>query len=287
MIGTALAAGKRVLVAVRDVPVSEDDPFSTEERIEMIRAAFLDKPVKVIPIDDVESVNYGRGVGYEIIEHAGTEHASASSIRRRIREGDDSWRDDVPSAVASYIRRIRTLPVVWLTGLPCSGKTTIGRALVERLGSRSCLLDGDVVRGGLNADLSFSSRDRTENIRRVAHIARMFSTNGTLPIAAFVSPSKHMRNMAKSIVGPNRWLLVHVHCPVEICRERDVKGMWARARAGAIQGFTGVDGVYDAPDVDESPLRLDTANLTVDRCVTRILRALQDRACVGPRRTRD
>lgn len=140
--------------------------------------------------------------------------------------------------------------VVWLTGLPCSGKTTIAveaKELLEARGYKVAHLDGDNVRETLCSDLGFSKEDRRENLKRVAHCAKFLSQQGTVVLCSFVSPYKEQRDMARQIVSPERFLLGFVSTPADVCARRDVKGMYAKARAGEIKGFTGVDGVYELP----------------------------------------
>lgn len=148
--------------------------------------------------------------------------------------------------------------VVWLTGLPCSGKTTISKELEEYFRGKNLpvqRLDGDVVRQTVNSDLGFSKKDRDENIRRVTHIANMLSENGVNVIVAFVSPYRKMRNFARKTC-PN-FVEVFVKCDLEECQRRDVKGMYRKALAGEIQDFTGVQDPYEAPADPELTLETD------------------------------
>jgi adenylyl-sulfate kinase len=141
-------------------------------------------------------------------------------------------------------------PVVWLTGLPCAGKSTIASLVdhaVRDRGRRTCVLDGDVVRRSTSVDLDFSEAGRCEQARRVAVEAVRASDDGRLPIVAVVSPFHSTRATARAIVG-DALLEVYVDAPVGVCEERDVKGMYARARAGAIDGFTGVSSSYEPPE---------------------------------------
>lgn len=138
----------------------------------------------------------------------------------------------------------KTGRVVWLTGLPCSGKTTIAQKIV---GENVSVLDGDIVRGGLCAGLGFSKEDRDENLRRVAHVAALLADAGRDVVCAFVSPFKEQRAMVRKIIGTDRFKLVYVNCSAEECAKRDVKGMWAEAAKGTIKDFTGHTGPYDVP----------------------------------------
>lgn len=167
-------------------------------------------------------------------------------------------------------------PVIWLTGLPCSGKTTIAKAL--RLRWTRCpiiLLDGDELRKGLCADLGFSERDRRANLERVAHVAALLSAQGCAVVCSFVSPTRAGRAQVRAILG--RLVEVYVDAPVEECIRRDVKGMYAEALDGRRPGFTGVDAPYEPP---ESPdIIVDTQADTVEQSVERILAYLRRLGC--------
>jgi adenylylsulfate kinase len=140
--------------------------------------------------------------------------------------------------------------VVWLTGFSGSGKSTVANqleiALFEK-GVRSFCLDGDNTRLGINKDLGFSSADRTENIRRVAEMAKLFLESGTIVITSFISPLISDREMAKKIIGSTDFVEVFINCPLEICEQRDVKGLYSKARKGEIKDFTGIDSPFEAP----------------------------------------
>lgn len=163
------------------------------------------------------------------------------------------------------IRKLNQTPkLIWFTGLSGSGKSTLANALEERLFEKGCLtyiLDGDHIRMGINKDLGFSKKDRKENLRRVAEIARLFLDAGFIVIAAFVSPLESDRVLVKSIVGEERYFEVYVNTPIEICEKRDVKGLYSKARAGEISDFTGISAWYEPPlnpflSIDTSKLEL-------------------------------
>ena len=162
--------------------------------------------------------------------------------------------------------------MVWFTGLSGSGKSTLAIALERELHRRGILcriLDGDNIRSGINNNLGFSEEDRIENIRRIAEIGRLFVDTGIVTLAAFISPSIAIRQMAARIVGEQDFLEVYVSTPLEACEQRDVKGLYAKARRGEITQFTGISAPFEAPE--HPALRLDTSVLTVEQSVARLL----------------
>lgn len=171
---------------------------------------------------------------------------------------------------------------VWLTGLPASGKSTLGTAVEERLlagGHPAYLLDGDNLRLGINADLGFSAEDRAENVRRTAHVAHLFADAGLVALVALVSPYAEGRRLARALheAAGVCFLEVFVDTPQEECEQRDPKGHYARARDGRLPGFTGVDDPYEPP---ESP-DLVLSSLSVDEAVEAVLRALSSATGYG------
>ncbi len=166
--------------------------------------------------------------------------------------------------------------VIWLTGLSGSGKSTIAAAVERELfeaGHLVVLLDGDNVRTGLCEDLGFSLEDRKENIRRIAETAKLFAAAGAQVLCSFVSPTRAIRAMAREIIGPDDFLEVFVNTPLAVCEARDVKGLYAKARAGEIKNFTGIDSPYEAP---ENPfLDLKTDNQTVEESAAEMVNAIR------------
>lgn len=139
---------------------------------------------------------------------------------------------------------------VWITGLSGAGKTTLSAAIARQLRVRGCpvcLLDGDVVRQGLSRDLGFAPADRTENVRRVAEVARLANNCDIFAAVALVSPFEEDRRAARDIIGPDRYVEVFLDVPLSVCEARDVKGNYRRARAGTLRAFTGVSQIYEAP----------------------------------------
>ncbi len=165
---------------------------------------------------------------------------------------------------------------VWLTGLPSAGKTTIAHALSARLraGDRAVeILDGDAVRPVLSTELGFSRADRDANVARIGWVAELLARNGVLVIASVVSPFAAARDAVRERHGDTPFLEVHVATPVEVCAERDVKGLYARQREGAMAGLTGVDGEYEPPAAPE--LRIDTSERPIDDVVDELIALLR------------
>jgi len=189
-----------------------------------------------------------------------------------------SGQPSITSQVASAEREQRhghPGRIIWLTGLSGAGKSTIAMALERRLfdaGQNVYVLDGDIVRGGLCADLGFSPGDREENIRRIGEVARIMADAGLLVIVAFISPFRADRDRVRNGMPAGRFTEVHVSTPLEVCEQRDTKGLYAKARAGELTDFTGISSPYEPPPSPE--VTLPTEQLTVDDCVDRIVAAL-------------
>ncbi|MBW6482574.1 MAG: adenylyl-sulfate kinase [Vicingaceae bacterium] len=165
--------------------------------------------------------------------------------------------------------------VIWMTGLSGSGKTTIAIALEKELLKRgffSQVLDGDNVRAGINNNLGFSEEDRLENIRRIAEVSKLFLNCGIITINCFVSPTNAIRNTAKEIIGASDFIEVFIDTPIEICEQRDVKGLYKKARAGKIKDFTGINAPFEAPT--HADIVVVTKNKTVEESVTVVLNAI-------------
>jgi adenylylsulfate kinase len=164
--------------------------------------------------------------------------------------------------------------LLWFTGLSGSGKSTLAQAVEEslyQLGYHTFVLDGDNVRHGLCADLGFSDKDREENIRRVGEVGKLFVEAGIIVLTAFISPFISDRARARNLVGAD-FIEIHCNCPLEVCEQRDVKGLYRRARAGEIKEFTGISSPYEIPENPE--LAVDSANKSVEACVKEILEYL-------------
>lgn len=158
--------------------------------------------------------------------------------------------------------------VVWMTGLSGSGKSTLAQAVEKKLhenGYFTKLLDGDNVRTGLNKNLTFSAEDRLENIRRISEVAKLFVDGGVICLCSFVSPTVEIREMARQIIGEDDFLEVFVNAPLEVCEQRDVKGLYKKARAGEIKNFTGIDAPFEAPVAPAIEIKTHTEPLETSR----------------------
>lgn len=173
--------------------------------------------------------------------------------------------------------------LLWFTGLSGAGKSTLAHALEEELhrqGVRTFVLDGDNVRHGLCADLGFSPVDRSENIRRIGEMAKLFIEAGVIALTAFISPFHADRYRVRELVGED-FLEVYVRCPLEVCEQRDVKGLYKKARAGVIAEFTGISSPYEVPQNPE--FVIDTAGRSVEECVAELMVFLARRGVVHER----
>jgi adenylylsulfate kinase len=171
--------------------------------------------------------------------------------------------------------------IIWFTGLSGAGKSTLAHAVEERLHQMSCrtfVFDGDNVRHGLCGDLDFSEEDRRENIRRIGEMAKLFVEAGVIALTAFISPFRTDRLKVRNLAAPGDFIEVYCRCSIEVCEQRDVKGMYRRARAGEIRNFTGISSPYEEPENPE--LAIDTGSLPLDQCVDQVLGYLQGRGVI-------
>ena len=167
--------------------------------------------------------------------------------------------------------------LLWYTGLSGSGKSTIANAVDARLHQmkvHTYLLDGDNVRHGLNGDLGFSDEDRVENIRRISEVSKLFVDAGIVVSTAFISPFASDRSIAKAMLEQGEFIEVFVDTPIEVCEQRDPKGLYKKARAGEIKQFTGIDSDYDVPKKPE--IHIKTAVLSIEQCAEQVVRHLVD-----------
>lgn len=191
------------------------------------------------------------------------------------------WHDHQVAPAQRAAQKKQKPCLLWFTGLSGSGKSTIANAmdlaLVER-GYHTFLLDGDNVRHGLNRDLGFSDADRVENIRRIGELSRLFVDAGLIVLSAFISPFQQDREMVRRLFPASAFIEVFMDTPLAVCEARDVKGLYAQARAGQIRNFTGIDSAYERPEQPE--LRLDTSLESVDACVGKLLLCLRQRRII-------
>lgn len=171
--------------------------------------------------------------------------------------------------------------ILWFTGLSGSGKSTLAHAVEAALyeqGCRTFVFDGDNVRHGLCADLGFSNKDRQENIRRIGEMAKLFMEAGVLAITAFISPFRADRDKVRRLVQPGEFIEIYCSAPIEICEQRDVKGLYAKAREGKIAEFTGISSPYEPPVKAE--MVIDTANNSLDACVGQVIGYLKSNGLI-------
>jgi adenylylsulfate kinase len=171
--------------------------------------------------------------------------------------------------------------VLWFTGLSGAGKSTLGHAVEEKLhelGVRTYVLDGDNVRHGLCGDLGFSPHDRSENIRRIGEMAKLFVDAGVVALTAFISPFRADRDRVRALMQEGDFIEIYCRCSVEVCETRDVKGLYKLAREGKVKEFTGISSPYEEPLSPE--LVIETGSMTLEQCVEKVLNALRERGIV-------
>jgi adenylylsulfate kinase len=162
--------------------------------------------------------------------------------------------------------------VFWFTGLSGAGKTTLAQALDDAFQFRGfiCqLLDGDIIRKGINNNLGFSEVDRFENIRRIAEVSKLFNQCGIITINSFISPTRNMREMARSIIGTENFIEVYINAPLAICEQRDIKGLYSKARKGEIKDFTGIHAPYEPPLSPDIEIKTDVH--TIQECMDKLI----------------
>lgn len=238
----------------------------------------LDRPIAF----DAYQANRDTG-GFILIDRLSNNTVGAGLLHFALRRAHNIHLQhvDVDKAARSAQKHQKSC-VLWFTGLSGAGKSSIAN-LVEKklhaLGHHTYLLDGDNVRHGLNKDLGFTDADRVENIRRVAEVAKLMVDAGLIVLTAFISPFKSERRMARSLMGEDEFVEIFVDTPLEVAEQRDVKGLYKKARRGELKNFTGIDSPYEAPESPE--IRLDTANRTVEEVADEVLSDLLQRGILG------
>ena len=178
--------------------------------------------------------------------------------------------------------------ILWFTGLSGSGKSCIANELekiLHQLSIRTYILDGDNIRHGLSKDLGFSDEDRNENIRRIGEVAKLFTDAGTMTLTTFISPFKKERNSVRDLVDEKDFIEIYIKCSLDVCEDRDIKGLYAKARRGEIKEFTGIDSPYEEPENAE--ITIDSYEMNIEECVNVILNYMINNDIIKCRRDSD
>ena len=231
----------------------------------------LDRAVQFHPYSENRQLG-----GFVLIDRATNATVGAGMINFALRRSSNVVWQEMKVDKAARSRALGQRPcILWMTGLSGAGKSAIADRLEQRLkalGRHTYLLDGDNVRHGLNRDLGFTDRDRVENIRRVAEVARLMADAGLIVIVSFISPFRAERQMARAMVDEGEFVEIHVDTPLAVCEERDPKGLYAKARRGDLVNFTGIDSPYEPPQNPE--LRIDTTILSADQAADEVIEFL-------------
>jgi len=237
----------------------------------------------VAPIDfDAYQENRATG-GFILVDRHTNAAVGIGIIRFELRRAANTYFQSFEVTKAARARLNAQKPaLLWFTGLSGAGKSTIANNLEKKLhalGKRTFVLDGDNVRHGLNRDLGFTEADRVENIRRVAEVAKLFVEAGLITIVAFISPFRAEREMARELVGPDEFVEIFVDTPLEVCEQRDPKGLYKKARRGELRNFTGLDSPYEPPG--DAELTLDALNSSAEDLADHIINFMQQRGMLS------
>ena len=252
-----------------DINTLKERPAKTLELNEIgVCTLSLDQPIAFDPYDTTREMG-----GFILIDRLSNNTVGMGLIDFALRRAANiHWQAIDIDRNAHAEQKNQKQAVLWFTGLSGSGKSTIANALQKRLfamGKHTYLLDGDNVRHGLNRDLGFTDADRVENIRRVANVAKLMSNAGLITLVSFISPFRSERRMARNLMEDGEYIEIFVDTPLEVAEERDVKGLYKKARAGEIKNFTGLDSPYEAPDNAE--LRIDAVNQSPEDAAEEII----------------
>ena len=231
----------------------------------------LDKRIAFDPYEANQTMG-----GFIIIDRMSNNTVGMGLIDFALRRSENiHWQKMDVSKESRAKQKLQTPKVIWFTGLSGSGKSSIANILekkLQSLGKHTITLDGDNIRHGLNRDLGFTEADRVENIRRVGELAKLMLDSGLICITSFISPFESERSMARTLVSENEFIEVYVDTPLSVCEQRDVKGLYAKARAGEIPNFTGISSPFEAPKNPE--IRIDTTNISAEEAANQIVEFL-------------
>lgn len=193
-----------------------------------------------------------------------------------------TWHDHAVSKAERQKQSGHKGAVLWFTGLSASGKSTVANTVDHKLftmGKRTFVLDGDNIRHGLNKNLGFSAEDRAENIRRIGEVGKLFANAGVIAITAFISPYRRDRDAVRALLEPGEFIEIFMNTSIEVCEQRDPKGLYKKARAGQLKGFTGIDDPYEAPEKPE--LVLDGNSKSIDDLADEVIAFLQQKGLLS------
>ncbi|MCI4644318.1 MAG: sulfate adenylyltransferase subunit CysN [Hyphomonadaceae bacterium] len=261
-----------------DINTLSDEPARTLELNEFgVTTISLDEPIAFDPYNEIREMG-----GFIIVDRLTNDTMGMGLIDFALRRASNiHWQELDVDRNALSEQKGQKPAVLWFTGLSGSGKSTIANQVQKRLfamGRHTFVLDGDNVRHGLNRDLGFTDADRVENIRRISHVAKLMADAGLIVLVSFISPFRSERQMARNLMSDGEFVEIFVDTPLDVAEERDVKGLYKKARAGEIKNFTGIDSPYEAPQAAE--ITIKTLEHSVDESAEAILRWLQQQEIV-------